>query len=609
MFAVTFLAFSILLQPVDFVFANESGSESEAEDVLEAAVDEPETAAEEEVVDISVPEEFEAVTEVELDDTDSPEATISDEETADETEEINNQTDPTETVRDEIAPTEETLLPPESTVGDGVGEANTEEDRGTTSEQAVISDESAATTTGTADTHASSTESDSTLTESETITTPAESSTSSPASSTPLTPAGGSGKEANGNEVATTSTSTSSSAVGNEDESSLAEEVSTTSPPSLMPPDESPDEASPPESTVDSATQASTTHASTTPPVVVMYVSDTDNEYAFNADQCVTVADGSYYCSRDSAPAAGVEDKIYAAPDADGDREIFVTHNGVTRQLTSNTVDDVAPEYDISANAIVWHRLVDGRYQIMYYDLSEDIETQLTTGEDNNMEPTIEGKYVAWQHWDGADWELLLFDGVSTTAITDNEVPDLSPSINDGYVLWTTTDQTGKRAARVYDISSGATELISGVDGGAVMNPRFVLVYDTKYDNGDIVTTGFDIEGGVSMSLAALPAELPRDIPDSEPTEETRALIQNKSSKEEAEELDVVPSSSDPLTLSQASSTTSLNEQPTSGAVLDLSQSTVEPLELTEYDLVVTGFATTTSQQAGNSSSSENFVE
>lgn len=326
--------------------------------------------------------------------------------------------------------------------------------------------------------------------------------------------------------------------------------------------------------------------------------------HAFGSDQCVTVGDGSYYCSKGDNRGQLFGEKVYAAKDVDGDYEVYVANETRTLQITNNLVDDQAPEYDTLSNRLAWHRLINGNYQVIIYDLRSETETQLTYGQANSMEPSVEGDYIVWQAWDGTDWEIMLYHQGSSTQLTDNEAPDLAPHIRGEYIIWNTIDVTGKPAANVYSLSTGVTELIQGVEGGAVMNPRFVLVYDTKYDNGDVITTGYDVKGGKLMNLAALPAELPVDIPDSDPTEETRALIQNKSSKEEVDEL-LVPDSDTPTIEPDPATTT-----PEVGETdIDLSVDVpIKPFELTEYDVVVTDFATT-SAQVDRSTTSQSLVE
>ena len=142
----------------------------------------------------------------------------------------------------------------------------------------------------------------------------------------------------------------------------------------------------------------------------------------------------------------------------------------------------------------------------------------------------------------------------------------------------------------VYELRTKDTQRIEGYEGGKLQNARFVLVYDTKFDNGDILTKGFDPKDGTVLDLAALPADLPTEIPDSEPTEEVRALIQNKSSKEDGDaDIDVVVKTPDVgTTTTTGTSTTTVSTFTNPTATVDLSAPVSAPsFELSEYDVVL----------------------
>src|SRR3989344_5107359 len=84
-------------------------------------------------------------------------------------------------------------------------------------------------------------------------------------------------------------------------------------------------------------------------------VVQTDTAYTFNQEECTKLATGSYYCLKPVVDM--LEDALFAAPDEDGDLEIFLVRGGVQSQVTSNQVDDAAPYFDENSNTIVWHRL------------------------------------------------------------------------------------------------------------------------------------------------------------------------------------------------------------------------------------------------------------
>ena len=85
----------------------------------------------------------------------------------------------------------------------------------------------------------------------------------------------------------------------------------------------------------------------------------------------------------------------------------------------------------------------DGDYEILLYDGTST--TQLTNNDYKDEHPQInDNGYVVWQGCDGldcevfgGDWEIFLYDGSSTTQLTNNDYYDCFPQINNnGYVVW-----------------------------------------------------------------------------------------------------------------------------------------------------------------------------
>jgi hypothetical protein len=169
---------------------------------------------------------------------------------------------------------------------------------------------------------------------------------------------------------------------------------------------------------------------------------------------------------------------------------------------------------------------------------------------------------------------------------------DVAPVIQDGYVLWNVLGGA-EQQARVYSLDTKETTSIQGYEGGSIINPRFVLVYDTEYENGDVVTQSFDPSTGLSEPIAAKPASEPVNIPDNDPTGEIRALINGgKTQKDEKEVADVDTGdggSGGPL----ATSTPGTLDLTSPSDTVDMSTVTIPTaateanFELTEYDLVI----------------------
>ncbi len=270
--------------------------------------------------------------------------------------------------------------------------------------------------------------------------------------------------------------------------------------------------------------------------VEVSSVTNDSNYYQFGRGSCVSVGDGSFYCGSENTELS-VEDSFYAAPDAGGDMEIFVTIKGETSQITYNQLEDKAPQYDALSNTLVWHRLINGRYHIMSYDFDTAEETKLTDGVVNNMEPARFGDMTVWQRWVLNNWEIVLLMDGEETLLTDNDQHDIAPTIRGEFIMWNTIAKDGQQVLTVYDTSAGSYTVIDDADGTAVVNPRMVLLYDKTYDNGDVVTQGYDLITGKIVPLGAIPAQLPEELPDSDQTGETRALIQQKTiSREDVSE-------------------------------------------------------------------------
>jgi hypothetical protein len=316
-----------------------------------------------------------------------------------------------------------------------------------------------------------------------------------------------------------------------------------------------------------------------------------ENFFQFSKQSCVAVGNGAYHCTNKDTEEINTQSVVQSKQGPSGNMEIYLqTNNGNERQITDNVYDDTAPHYDPESMRLVWHRLIDGRYQIVLYDIMEDKESQLTFSKTNNMEPKVSDGGIVWQAWDGNDWEIMLFDGSYTEQLTSNDSQDVTPVIQDGYVLWNVLGAL-EQQARVYSLDTKETVSIEGHEGGSIVNPRFVLVYDTQFENGDIVTQSFDPATGLSQPITATPAPEPINVPEPDPTGEIRALLlQGKNQKEEGEITDISGDgggSGVPLNLTSPG-TLNLN-QPVDIALNVVMQpvATSTDFELTEYDLVI----------------------
>lgn len=282
------------------------------------------------------------------------------------------------------------------------------------------------------------------------------------------------------------------------------------------------------------STAATTTLSYDVPePIVPSVVVNNSNRYQFADTECLSVGDGSFYCSKsDEGTPVERQDGIYALPDADGDTEIFLVKDGLEYKVTDNTEDDLAPTYDQISSRIVWQRLINDRYQIISKELGVDDEVVLTNNSFNSMEPVAYGDITVWQSWIENNWEIMLYEKGSTTALTSNDVHDIAPFINKDYIIWQTQEEDGWYMT-LYDRETKIIERIANDTGTAIENPRLVLVYDARYNNGDVQTLGYNFDTKEIVPLAAVPVPLPEHIPEPDQTGEERALLQTKPTTEE----------------------------------------------------------------------------
>lgn len=260
--------------------------------------------------------------------------------------------------------------------------------------------------------------------------------------------------------------------------------------------------------------------------VTVNTVTTDENHFTFAKGECTTMSDGMFYCAKPTSSTTEVThtDRVFSAADAGSDKEIYIEKNGEISAITENTFEDDAPYFDSYSNTIVWHRLIDGRYQIISYDIEEEEETQITHDRYNNMQPTKYGDLTVWQGWVGNDWEIFLLNEDELIMVTDNTTHDIAPSVNGTHIIWQSFE-TGVWQMKVYDMLTKAINTVEGTNGGSVQNPRFVLVYDTKFESGDIETRGYDLTSGKVVPLSAKPTQVPDQIPDPDQTGEKSALV------------------------------------------------------------------------------------
>jgi beta propeller repeat protein len=236
------------------------------------------------------------------------------------------------------------------------------------------------------------------------------------------------------------------------------------------------------------------------------------------------VADGEFYCiAKDAERVRPGDPRVYAERDREGDREILYFDGVEVKRITNNNYDDFAPSFDEKTLRIVWQAMLNDRLQVMYHDIRTDTTRQITTSRQNSSNPHIKGDIIVWQEWVDNNWEIMMTnvrgDGeLETQRLTDNVMHDMFPQVYDGLITWQ-REKGRSWEVIVYDLQTGKEMALEKNSDTRYENPRFVLLFDSKHDNGDVQTIGYDLNTGEMMQLGtrSRPEPAPAPItPDSE---------------------------------------------------------------------------------------------
>lgn len=108
--------------------------------------------------------------------------------------------------------------------------------------------------------------------------------------------------------------------------------------------------------------------------------------------------------------------------------------------LTNNDTDDVA--LSASFGNAVWQGKDPngGDWEIYLYSKDTDEIQKITDNDANDINPVIAGPYVAWEVWDGNDFEICVYNGDKITQITNNDSNDVEPNISAPFLFWRVWD-------------------------------------------------------------------------------------------------------------------------------------------------------------------------
>jgi beta propeller repeat protein len=201
-------------------------------------------------------------------------------------------------------------------------------------------------------------------------------------------------------------------------------------------------------------------------------------------------------------------------------------------RITQNAYEDMFPH--VSGDYVVWQGSGNGAFQIFLYDIpARQGPTQITNEPWDNLNPRTDGKHIVWWADKPSGAEIWLYDidtgirnqispplaenhylpviasgrvawmqfiaGQENTKeiflydvsngvqqLTDDNLDDSAPRINDTAVIWNKTDEEGMHKLFVHDFATGVTEL-APEDFVWEDGPQCdgVLTVSTRYDGHD----------------------------------------------------------------------------------------------------------------------------
>jgi len=261
----------------------------------------------------------------------------------------------------------------------------------------------------------------------------------------------------------------------------------------------------------------------------VVSVNTIEGSYVFNDGDCTVVADGEFYCvKKDVERLMQGDQRVYSKQDSEGDREIYYFDGMDEHRVTNNSYDDFAPVFEEDTLRIVWQAMINDRLQVMYHELPSNTTRQVTTARENSSNPHIADDTLVWQQWVGTNWEIMMSDvdndggPFDIEQLTDNAVHDMFPQAYDDVITWQ-RERGSSWQIIVYDKRTGKETALEKNEGTKYENPRFVLLFDSKHENGDIETIGYDLDTGEMMELGTKGRNVPEEP--KTPRDETQDAI------------------------------------------------------------------------------------
>lgn len=104
--------------------------------------------------------------------------------------------------------------------------------------------------------------------------------------------------------------------------------------------------------------------------------------------------------------------------------------DGALRDISDELGCPLSIDYSMHDGAVAFEYLQDGLYWIAYWDGVNPLQPLV-----RGYSPSLYAGTFAYEMFDG-DWEIFYWDGTQEIRITDNDYPDMQPSLHDGIIAW-----------------------------------------------------------------------------------------------------------------------------------------------------------------------------
>jgi len=189
-----------------------------------------------------------------------------------------------------------------------------------------------------------------------------------------------------------------------------------------------------------------------------------------------------------TAPKPGTD------PDV-GSADIYVLElSGGEPRLLSRKSPEVVLGAQVDGNHVLWWQWgFHHQAEVMLYDHSTGLTTNISANPDSNGNPDIDGDDVVWQLWNGA-FHWIFHYRISTGKTEElargiRWTANLSPQVEDGRAIWVThewlTPQEDRSSLFLRNLAEGRNQLITTSGGGlwAVLSGDLLLI--SKSEDGE----------------------------------------------------------------------------------------------------------------------------